>query len=147
VEQFILQNDVIIRISAFTFILLLMVSMEYLIPRRQVPVNWNRRINNLALVGIDVLIIRILFPIAVVGMAELCAANSWGILHLYDTGFWMALIISLVTMDLAIYGQHVLLHHLRERTLAGTSMATALFNTLRQTTRLLTKFKKMKKFL
>ena len=111
-EQFILQNDVILRISAFIFILSLMVLIEHLTPRRGVLNNWNRRFNNLALVGIDVLFVRILLPVAVVGMSEICNASNWGILNRHEVVTWLAIIMSLLIMDFAVYCQHVLFHHL-----------------------------------
>jgi ABC-type lipoprotein release transport system permease subunit len=65
-----LANEPIIRLAAFAGVLAVMLLWEQLAPRRA-PTAGNavRRLNNLALVGIDTLVLRLAFPVLAVGFA------------------------------------------------------------------------------
>lgn len=97
--------------SFFLGVLLLMAILEALMPRRrrQIPrfLRWS---NNLALVVLDSLLLKLCFPVLAVAMAAVAAENSWGLLNLIDLPLFLALILSVVILDLAIYGQHVVFH-------------------------------------
>ena len=112
VEQILNNYEVLFRLGAFAFVLLLMLLWEAKNPRRIPEPGWNRRLNNLALVSIDALLVRYLMPIASVTMAEISMTRSWGLLNIVDTGFWSAFFLSLLFMDLLIYGQHVIMHQI-----------------------------------
>lgn len=77
--------------------------------RREIPrvVRWT---NNLSLVIIDTAILRLSFPILAVGLAVLAEENGWGLFNVLDPPFWLAFLVSLLALDLAIYFQHVLFH-------------------------------------
>ena len=111
-EQILNNYEVLFRLGAFAFVLLLMLLWEATNPRRIPEPGWNRRLNNLALVSIDALLVRYLMPIASVTMAEISMTRSWGLLNIVDTGFWSAFFLSLLFMDLLIYGQHVIMHQI-----------------------------------
>jgi sterol desaturase/sphingolipid hydroxylase (fatty acid hydroxylase superfamily) len=112
VEQILPNHEVLFRLGAFVVVLVLMLLWEALNPRRQPLLGWSRRLNNLALVGLDVLLVRLLLPIATVTVAEISVARGWGLFNIIDTGFWISFILSLLLMDLVIYGQHVITHHI-----------------------------------
>jgi sterol desaturase/sphingolipid hydroxylase (fatty acid hydroxylase superfamily) len=112
VEQILHNHEVLFRLGAFVVVLVLMLLWEALNPRRQPLLGWSRRLNNLALVGLDVLLVRLLLPIATVTVAEISVARGWGLFNIIDTGFWISFILSLLLMDLVIYGQHVITHHI-----------------------------------
>ncbi len=110
-EQWILTHEVPLRM-AFTFgILGVMAGWESLAPRRKPrlpkPLRW---LNNLALVALNNLLLRILFPTAAVGVAAFAQARDWGILNLYTLSLPFALAASVVALDLIIYLQHVMFH-------------------------------------
>jgi sterol desaturase/sphingolipid hydroxylase (fatty acid hydroxylase superfamily) len=48
-------------------------------------------------------------------MAFLAAVSAqemnWGLLNLIDLPYWLSMLLGLVLLDLAIYGQHVVSHH------------------------------------
>ena len=56
VEQILNNYEVLFRLGAFAFVLLLMLLWEAKNPRRIPEPGWNRRLNNLALVSIDAII-------------------------------------------------------------------------------------------
>jgi len=110
VEQILNNHEALFRLGAFAFVLFLMLLWEALNPRRIPSLGWNRRLNNLALVSIDVVLVRLLVPIATATMAELSITRGWGLFNIVNVGFWPAFILSLLFMDLLIYGQHVITH-------------------------------------
>jgi len=80
-------------------------------PRRQLIVpKLLRWTNNLALVFLNSLILRLLFPVAAVGMAFFANKQGWGIFNYYSIPFPVAVIVSVIIMDGMIYLQHVMVH-------------------------------------
>ena len=101
----------IIRLSCFLGVLLLMVLWETLTPRRsQVVGRLLRWPNNLGLVVLDTLAVRIVFPFAGVGMAFLAQTHGWGLFNLVPLSAWFAVPAAAILLDLTIYGQHVAFH-------------------------------------
>ena len=101
----------VIRLSAFFGILLLMAGWEALLPRRSQSIGRSLRWpNNLALVVLDTLIVRLLFPFAAVGMAFLAQAKGWGLIHIIALPAWLVIPSAVLLLDLIIYGQHVAFH-------------------------------------
>src|SRR6266567_135792 len=47
---------------------------------------------------------------AFVGIAFLAEARGWGLFHAFAAPAWLAVIVSVIALDLAIYLQHVLFH-------------------------------------
>jgi len=110
VEELLHNNEAWFRLGAFAVVLGLMLLWEALNPRRTPLLGWNRRLNNLALVSLDVLAVRFLIPIATVTVAEISMARGWGLFNIVDAGFWPSFVLSFLLMDLVIYGQHVITH-------------------------------------
>jgi sterol desaturase/sphingolipid hydroxylase (fatty acid hydroxylase superfamily) len=101
----------LIRLSCFLGVLLLMALWEVLTPRRpQVIGRLRRWPNNLGLVVLDTLIVRLLFPLAGVGMAFLAQREGWGLFNLAPLPAWLATPAAVILLDLTIYGQHVTFH-------------------------------------
>jgi sterol desaturase/sphingolipid hydroxylase (fatty acid hydroxylase superfamily) len=55
--------------------------------------------------------VRIIFPSAAVGFALIAEARSIGLLHLIDLPPVLAVVLAFLALDLAIYVQHVIFHH------------------------------------
>ena len=103
----------VIRLSCFLGVLVLMALWERLAPRR--PQSIKRLLrwpNNLGLVVIDTLVVRLLFPLAAVGMAFLAQSKGWGLLNIIPLSAWLAIPACVLLLDLTIYGQHVAFHAL-----------------------------------
>ena len=100
-----------IRLTAFLGVLVAMALWEIAAPRRRrdIPrvIRWT---NNLALVVIDTAILRLTFPILAVGLAVLAEERGWGLFNNLDNPIWLAVLVSMVLLDLAIYLQHVMFH-------------------------------------
>lgn len=109
-EQLLHNHEALFRLGAFTVVLGLMLLWEALTPRRTPLLGWNRRLNNLALVGLDAILVRFLMPIATVTVAEISLAKGWGLFNIVDAGFWLSFVLSLLLMDLVIYAQHRIMH-------------------------------------
>jgi sterol desaturase/sphingolipid hydroxylase (fatty acid hydroxylase superfamily) len=100
-----------IRLGVFAAVFALVALAETLAPRR--PLAIRRRVrwpNNLAIVALDVLLVRVIFPTAAVGVAVLAEARGFGLFNVVAAPPWLALAAAVVLLDLAIYLQHVLFH-------------------------------------
>lgn len=106
-----LANEPMIRMGLFVGILGIMALWEVAAPRRrrEIPrlIRWT---NNFAVVVLDTAIVRLAFPIVAVGMAILAAERGWGLFNVFEVPFWLAFILSVLALDLAIYLQHVMFH-------------------------------------
>lgn len=110
-EKIIIQNEALIRLSFFFGVLFIMALWEIATPRRQLTVSkYLRWYNNLALVFLNSIVLRLLFPAAAVGVAIFAADNGWGLLNYYSVPFFLAVLLSVVVLDLIIYLQHVMVH-------------------------------------
>ena len=95
----------------FLGVLVVMALVEARFPRRQRELprlfRWS---NNLALVIIDSLLIKLCFPLLAVAMAVLAQDRGWGLLNQIELPVITAFVIAIILLDLAIYAQHVLFH-------------------------------------
>ena len=101
----------LIRLGAFSGVFLLVAAWEVLTPRRPQTVkrNW-RWPNNLGVLAVDALLVRVLLPITTVGVAFVAEAHGVGLLNMIALPAWASIIVSVIVLDLAIYLQHVLFH-------------------------------------
>lgn len=111
INDFLLDNEIQVRLGFFFGVFFVMALWEVVAPRRQLIVpKLLRWTNNLALVFLNSLILRFLFPMAAVGMAFFTYERDWGIFNYFDVSFPVAVIASVVIMDAVIYLQHVMVH-------------------------------------
>lgn len=110
-SETILAAEPTIRLAAFMGVLAAMAMWEIAAPRRRrdIPrvIRWT---NNIALVVLDTLILRLSFPILAVGLAVMAEERGWGLFNNIDVPVWVAIVVSMLLLDLAIYLQHVLFH-------------------------------------
>jgi sterol desaturase/sphingolipid hydroxylase (fatty acid hydroxylase superfamily) len=110
-NDFILNNQQTIRLSAFIGIFTLMALWEVAAPRRQRLIPRLRRWSaNLGIAALNTLFLWLLFPAAAVAMAAFATTQGWGLLNYLAWPFWLQLVISLLLLDLVIYLQHVMVH-------------------------------------
>lgn len=110
-NDFIIDNEPRIRMGFFFGILIVMAVWEILAPRRALTVSKAVRwLNNLGLVVFNSFLLRLVFPVAAVGVAQFAEQHGWGLLNYYQIPFWLAVLVSVVAMDFIIYLQHVLVH-------------------------------------
>lgn len=100
-----------IRLAVFGGVFAAMAVWELIGPRRKQGIGRGRRWpNNLGVVVVDTLLVRILFPISAVGLALLAESRGFGLFNVVAIPAWVAVVASVVLLDLAIYLQHVLFH-------------------------------------
>jgi len=110
-EQFVLAHEPVIRLGFFLGVFALVGIWEVLAPRRALTVSKSLRwASNLGLVVLNTVLVRLLFPVAAVGIAAFCAANGWGVLNHFHVPFWLAVPLAVMAMDFVIWLQHVMVH-------------------------------------
>jgi sterol desaturase/sphingolipid hydroxylase (fatty acid hydroxylase superfamily) len=103
--------EVLIRFSSFALVFAAMAGWELLAPRRAWAVGRAPRwTNNLGILVVDVIAVRVLIPAAAVGAALFAAERGWGLFHLAGLGLPLAAVLGFLILDLVIYGQHVVFH-------------------------------------
>jgi len=110
-SDFFLSNETGVRLGFFLGILVAMALWEVAVPRRrrEIPrlLRWS---GNFGIVVLDTLLVRLVFPVAAVGLAIQAGERKWGVLNIVDLPDWLAFGLSLLALDLAIYLQHVMFH-------------------------------------
>jgi len=110
-SSFILGHEPAIRLAFFLAMLIAMAALEVLAPRRQrLFSRWVRWPSNLGLVALNILVLRLTFPVAAVGLAALGAQRGWGLLNSLALPSWVTIVVAVLLLDLAIYLQHVMMH-------------------------------------
>jgi len=110
-SEYLQQHEAAVRLGFFLGIFAVMALWELAAPRRALTVSKAVRwANNLGLVVLNSIVLRLLFPAAAVGMAAFAARQGWGIFNFLDTPWWLAFLASIVALDFIIYLQHVLVH-------------------------------------
>ena len=110
-EQSVIANEPLIRIGFFVGVFALMALWELASPCRGLRLTRRQRWTaNLALALLNTLILRLVFPVAAVGMAALAVAKGWGLLNNLAVPFWLAVPLAVVAMDFVIWLQHVMVH-------------------------------------
>jgi len=111
IDDYITEHEVIIRLSFFFGIFFVMAVYELISPRRRLLVpkllRWS---NNLALVVLNSIVLRLLFPVAAVGMAVFAQEHGWGLFNYYQLSTLLVVVLSVIIMDGIIYLQHVMVH-------------------------------------
>lgn len=108
--DFLIDHENSLRLACFLGLLVLFAGLEVVFPLKSRFFSRKKRwISHLLLTLINSTLLKIIFPLAAVGMARYAAQENIGLLH--DLPLWPAFLLSLLALDLMIYGQHVLLHH------------------------------------
>ena len=106
-----LKNEPGIRMAIFLGVLVIMAIWEVAAPRRrrEIPrlLRWS---NNLALVIVDTILVRLTFPVVAVGLALFAEQRGWGFFNTFAVPGWLAVLASMIVLDLVIYLQHVMFH-------------------------------------
>ena len=110
-DEFIIANEPEIRLGFFLGIFGIMGLWEIFAPRRRLTVSKGVRwLNNFGIVVLNSVLLRLLFPAAAVGMAVFAQTNGWGVFNYFETPPLIAVIASIVILDMVIYLQHVMVH-------------------------------------
>ena len=110
-DNWVLANEITIRLSFFFGVFAIMAIWEVLAPKRELKIaKACRWANNLGLVFLNSIVLRFLFPAAAVGVALFAQQHGWGLFNYQSVPFLFAVVASVILMDLVIYIQHVMVH-------------------------------------
>ena len=100
-----------LRLALFAIVLVVMAVWEVARPRRPQQLGRvSRWPSNLGVVALDTIVVRLVLPMSAVGLAILWEERGWGLLQALGSPHWISMIVSLLVLDLAIFGQHVMFH-------------------------------------
>ncbi|MEM6638376.1 MAG: sterol desaturase family protein [Pseudomonadota bacterium] len=105
--DFALANEVALRLSIFVGLVAALALFQWWRPRRATGQGARRTLTNIALGVVDTLALRVAFPVLAVELAWRWQASGHG---LNGLPLWLALPLTLLLMDFAIYWQHRLMH-------------------------------------
>ena len=100
-----------LRFIAFLCILSLVIVWEMIQPKRPLSQSKSKRwLNNISLVALDSLIVRLLLPLGTTGIALWAEKKQIGLLHYIQLSDIANIVIAIILLDLIIYWQHRLFH-------------------------------------
>jgi sterol desaturase/sphingolipid hydroxylase (fatty acid hydroxylase superfamily) len=109
-----MEHEALIRLSVFLGLFALLAAIETLAPRRRrVEPRGTRWVTNWAIVIIDTLTLRALalaLPLLAVGAAVDAQAQGWGVMNALDLPLWLAVLLTVLIFDFAIWAQHLITH-------------------------------------
>ncbi len=104
-------SEAAIRFGFFVGVFVVMALWESLMPRRDRAVSRGVRwFGNLGIVALSTLVLRALIPATGVGLALIAEERGWGLLNQLSLSGWLAVPLSVLILDLAIYLQHIVFH-------------------------------------
>jgi sterol desaturase/sphingolipid hydroxylase (fatty acid hydroxylase superfamily) len=100
-----------IRLGLFALVFFVIAGWEILAPRREL--NFSRYIrwsSNIGMSLLNQLVLRLCFPVLLVGLAVVVRQREWGLFNLLEVPEVLAITLCLLLLDLAIYIQHIVFH-------------------------------------
>ena len=108
---FMLFHESAIRLVVFIGVLIVMIIAEIAWPKRSLlPIKKRRWFSNLSLVILSSVTLRLLLPAGAVGVAIWGNFHHFGLFYWIQLPNWLAIILSIIVLDLAIYLQHFVFH-------------------------------------
>ena len=109
----IFEHESTVRFGCFFVLFVLIAAAEILAPRRPRELKKSFRwFGNLSVHVLNSVIIYAGFPLLPVGMALLCARKGWALLNHIPLPDAVAILLSILALDLLIFTQHFLLHRI-----------------------------------
>jgi len=104
--------EIAVRVGGAAAVFAVLALWEWLAPRRHLTVGRRPRWpGNLGILAIDIVAVRLLVPTAAVGVALIAAERGWGLFAMLGLPAWAAVVVGVIALDLVIYIQHVVFHH------------------------------------
>ena len=103
-------TETALRLTAFGGVLAVMALWEILSPWRGEQRRGARWPGNLGIVVVNSLLVRLVFPLTATGVALFAEQKGWGLFNALGAPWLVAILASVVLLDLAIYLQHVAFH-------------------------------------
>lgn len=109
--NFLLGHETTLRLGAFLGIFAIMAAWELAAPRRALreskALRWT---HNLALTVLNSVLLRVTLPLAATGVAAFAEERGMGLFGLFPVPHPLAILLSVLALDLAIYLQHLMFH-------------------------------------
>ena len=104
--------EIAVRIGGAAVVFAAMAFWEWWAPRRALTVGRRPRWPaNLGILAVDIIAVRLLVPTAAVGVALIASERGWGLFNITGLPSWVAIVVGVIALDLVIYIQHVVFHH------------------------------------
>jgi len=109
----IIEHEAQFRLMIFLLIFATMASWEMLKPCRVLSIKKSRRwLNNISLIVLNSLILRLIFPAAAVGVALYAEVNVIGVFNHFTLPAAFEIVLSVIILDFMIYWQHLVAHYI-----------------------------------
>jgi len=110
-QIFFLEHQAELRMSSLVGLILIFSVLEIIWPRRIVDVNTKyRRLNNILLLTINFIAVRLLVPLATFEVALYVADKDIGLFNILSLPMLLNVVLTIIVFDLLIYIQHVVFH-------------------------------------
>lgn len=110
-DSTIIHYEPVIRLACFAGIFAAVALGELAAPRRVLTTSKSARwFTNIGIVVINAVALRIVFPVAAVGIAIIASERGWGLFNNLPIPYWIAVVLSVAFLDFVIYLQHVMFH-------------------------------------
>jgi sterol desaturase/sphingolipid hydroxylase (fatty acid hydroxylase superfamily) len=101
----------LLRMTAFLGVFVLMALWEALAPRRSRQFSRRTRWpHNIALLAVDVAVVRVFAPGVAIAVAMAGELNGWGLFNIFQPPTWIGIPLAVAFLDLVVYFQHVAFH-------------------------------------
>ncbi|MDE0309885.1 MAG: sterol desaturase family protein [Acidiferrobacterales bacterium] len=108
-----MEQEVYWRLGVFFAILAAVALWETIYPKRPWQLSRVRRwTNHISLSILNTVVVRLVIPLTAAAYALTLESEGVGLLNLVDLPNWIAIVIAVLILDLAIYAQHVWFHKL-----------------------------------
>lgn len=100
-----------VRLFFFFGIFIAVALAEFYLPRRSAsaarPARW---LNNLGVIFLNSVLVRMIFPVVPAGLAVIAQQNGWGVLNNISLPYFAKIVAAVIVLDFIIYLQHVMFH-------------------------------------
>jgi len=106
-----MEHENAMRLISFALIFILIALWEIRMPCRALTTSKKSRwINNLSIFAINPVLLRLVFPVLAIGMAQKAQANGWGLFNHLGSTSVISMVAGIIALDLVVYLQHVMFH-------------------------------------
>jgi sterol desaturase/sphingolipid hydroxylase (fatty acid hydroxylase superfamily) len=105
--------EIVIRLGCFALVFAAMAAWELFAPKRPLAIGrlW-RWPNNFGVLIVDALLVRLLIPTALVGVALAAAGNGFGLFNWLQLRLSVGALLGVLVLDFAIWAQHLAFHNI-----------------------------------
>jgi sterol desaturase/sphingolipid hydroxylase (fatty acid hydroxylase superfamily) len=109
----ILEHAAAIYAYDYLGVVIVVALIELAVPRRLagdlLRVRW---VGNIGIAILNIVLVRLIFPILGVAWATYCLQRGWGLFNVLSAPIWLAVPVTVLVLDAGAYVQHVLFHRI-----------------------------------